>query len=142
MELSPNEVVGILSPNHCDFYAAITGPLRAGLSVTPLNTMSTAAEIAKQLQSSNARLVFTHISHLEKAEAAAKSAGCVQDIILLGDRDSGGRVCLRSLAKANAAKPHPISISNDQTALLPYSSGTTGVLLAQPRDRHAIPILL
>ena len=30
-------VVGLLSPNHCDYYAAVMGTLRAGLTVTPMN---------------------------------------------------------------------------------------------------------
>ncbi len=30
-------VVGLLSPNHCDYYAAVMGTLRAGRTVTPMN---------------------------------------------------------------------------------------------------------
>ena len=37
MNFAADEVVGLLSPNHCDYYAALAGTLRAGLSVTPMN---------------------------------------------------------------------------------------------------------
>ena len=126
MNFAADEVVGILSPNHCDYYAGVTGPLRAGLTVTPMNPVYTEEEITTQLVGSNSRVVFAHPDGLEKVEAAAKAAPCVKDIIVFGDQNIGGRTSVRSLINATSTKPSPITISNDTTALLPYSSGTTG----------------
>ncbi len=87
----------------------------------------TPEEIATQLRGSNARVVFTHADTLAKVEQAVKDAPNVREIVLLGDQGTGGRTSLRALVEgAGEARPSPLSIANDFTAVLPYSSGTTG----------------
>jgi acyl-coenzyme A synthetase/AMP-(fatty) acid ligase len=125
--LAPGSVTGVVSPNHCDFYAAVAGSLRAGLGVTPVNPTCSPKEIAMQLTKSDTRLVFAHADLLAPVEEAAKLAGCVRDVVVLGDQQHGGRESLRGLVRAtNGRAPAAVNVELDDLALLPFSSGTTG----------------
>jgi len=127
MNFASDEMVGLLSPNHCDYYAAVAGTLRAGLPVTPMNPVYTSEEIATQLKGSNAKVLITHAGILDKVQEALKDAPSVKELFVVGDEDTAGVTSIRSLIKNTSTSPTELSISNDATAVLPYSSGTTGM---------------
>jgi 4-coumarate--CoA ligase len=119
------DVVALHAPNVPAYVTVFHGLLRAGVTVTTVNALSTGPEITKQLADSGARLVITVSALLVAAEAGAKAAGLTAEQLVVLDGAEG----YPSLADL-LAEPHPApDVSFDPAthlAVLPYSSGTTG----------------
>ena len=79
--LGKGDVLALFSPNSIEFPVAFHGACMAGLTVTTMNVLSTAEEVAKQLADSGAKLLVTIDAFLDRATAAADIAG-VNDIIV------------------------------------------------------------
>ncbi|MBN9100442.1 MAG: AMP-binding protein [Pseudonocardia sp.] len=118
------DVVGILSPNTPYYAAVFHGILRANAIVTSANSLYTAGELAHQLTDSGAKLLFTVSPFLETARKAVAEAGMAADSIIVLDSADG----VTSLADllATIASPPAQTVGAHDTAVLPYSSGTTG----------------
>jgi acyl-CoA synthetase (AMP-forming)/AMP-acid ligase II len=124
------DVVGLLAPNSSAFAIAFHGILRAGATATTVNALFTAKDIAKQLTDSHAKMLITVTPLLAPAQEAAATIGLSDaDLVVLdGDGEAaGGHPNAVDLLSAGAA---PAQVSFDPAthlAVLPYSSGTTGV---------------
>jgi acyl-CoA synthetase (AMP-forming)/AMP-acid ligase II len=100
--LAKGDVFAIWCPNGIEFVIAYYGALTAGAVVTTINPLATAEDAAHQLGQAHARwLLTTQELFAEKAAAAAADAGV-------------------DTAPSVAIEP-------DDTAILPFSSGTTGL---------------
>jgi len=119
------DVVGILSPNTPHYAAVFHGVLRANAIVTSANSLYTAGELAHQLHDSGAKMIFTVSALLPTAQGAAEQAGLPADAIVTLDQVDG----VTSLAEflATAGEPPALTVGASDTAVLPYSSGTTGL---------------
>ncbi|WP_214364627.1 AMP-binding protein [Pseudonocardia sp. H11422] len=118
------DVVGIFAPNTPYWVASFHGVLRANAVVTSANSLYTPGELAHQLGDSGAKLLITISPFLDRATAAAKEAGLADDAIIVLD-GADGYTSLRDLLGTTAEAP-AIEVDGDDTAVLPYSSGTTG----------------
>lgn len=117
------DVLGLFAPNSPEFALAFYGALRAGGVVTTLNSLATAPDVEYQLRDAGARVLVTVGAFLERATTAAERAG-VRDILLL-DAAPGGTP-LAALLEIDAPAPN-VSVASQDLAVLPYSSGTTGL---------------
>ncbi|WP_274559834.1 4-coumarate--CoA ligase family protein [Streptomyces spiramyceticus] len=126
--LRQGDVLALHSPNTVAFPAAFFGATRAGASVTTVHPLSTAEEFAKQLRDSSARWIVTISPLLSVARRAAEMVGGIEEIFVC-DRDpaEAHRSLLDMLASTDAPDPQIIIDPAEDTAALPYSSGTTGV---------------
>ena len=124
--VGPGDVVGLLSPNIPEFATVFHGALRAGATVTTLNALYTAAEIEKQLRDSNASWLFTVSPLLAQAVAGAEAAGIPAEKIVVLD-GAEGHPNLRDFLTTGAPAPELSFDPAETVAVLPYSSGTTGV---------------
>lgn len=121
--IGAGDVVGVLCPNTPAFGVLFHGILRAGATVTTVNVLSTAGEIAKQLADAGAKLLYTFRPLAERAKEAARDAGLVDPVLLVdGDGDSAEH---RILARPGL-KPQVSVEPGTHLAALPYSSGTVG----------------
>jgi acyl-CoA synthetase (AMP-forming)/AMP-acid ligase II len=121
--IGPGDAVALLCPNTPAFAVAFHGILRAGATVTTVNLLSTAAEIAKQLTAAGARTLVTVTALASAAQEATGMAGLDAGAVLLLDTE-------RPPASALATGPVPALDGFDpaeRVAVLPFSSGTTGV---------------
>jgi len=118
------DVVGIQSPNTPYYAAVFHGVLRANAIVTSANSLYTAGELAHQLVDSGAKLLFTISPFLDTARKAVAEAGMPAESIIVLDGAEG----VTSLADllATTAAPPAQTVGAHDTAVLPYSSGTTG----------------
>ena len=112
------DVLGLVSPNVPEFAVAFHAALCVGGTVTTLNPMWTAREMARQLGDAGARLLVAGPGSLEKARTAGREAG-VEDVLGLPGPEPGED------APAAPADGPAIDPARD-LACLPYSSGTTG----------------
>ena len=119
------DVVGIFSPNTPYYAAVFHGILRANAIVTSANSLYSPGELAHQLKDSGAKLLFTASPFLERAAAAVEQAGLPADSIIVLD-GAEGYASLRDLLASTADVPAADVVATD-TAVLPYSSGTTGL---------------
>nr|WBO78702.1 4-coumarate--CoA ligase family protein [Streptomyces sp. SBE_14.2] len=119
------DVVALHSPNTVAFPTAFYAATRAGASVTTVHPLYTPEEFARQLKDSAARWIITVSPLLESARRAAELAGGVQEIFVC-DSAPGHRSLIDMLA-TTAPEPEVDIDPAEDTAALPYSSGTTGV---------------
>ena len=115
-------VLAILAPNMPEYAIALHGPLYAGGTVTTLNPSYTATEVHHQLKDSGATLLVTVPALLATAREAAAGTG-VTGIVVVGEGDAPP---LTSLMGDPLAEQVAVDVERD-TAVLPYSSGTTGL---------------
>ena len=118
------DVVALFAPNTPHYVAVFHGILRANAIVTSINSLYTPGELAHQLTDSGAKLLFTVSPFLDRAVAAVAEAGLPADAIIVLD-GAEGHASLRDLL-ATTAEPPVQSVTATDTAVLPYSSGTTG----------------
>ncbi len=115
-------VLAILAPNMPEYAIALHGPLYAGGTVTTLNPSYTATEVHHQLKDSGATLLVTVPALLPNAREGAAGTG-VTGIVVVGEGDAPP---LTSLMGDPLAEQVAVDVERD-TAVLPYSSGTTGL---------------
>jgi len=128
--LKPGDVVGLLCPNTPAFAVVFHGALRAGLTVTTINSLYTPDEIAAQLADSSARLLITVSPLAQGASAAAEKVGLEPgDVVVLDGpgEAADGHPSLRDWLTAGQPAPDVRFDPATHLAVLPYSSGTTGL---------------
>ena len=122
--ISAGDVVGVWAPNSPEYAVVFHGVLRANAIVTSANSLYTPGELAHQLADSGAKLLFTVSPFLERAAAALAEAGLPEDAVVTLD-EVDGVTSLAELLETTASPPERTTTASD-TAVLPYSSGTTG----------------
>ncbi|MDF9749775.1 AMP-binding protein [Arthrobacter sp. ES3-54] len=123
--LGVNGVAAILCPNVPAFAAVFHGLLRAGATVTTVNSLYTADEIAIQLTDAGAGWLFTVSALLPAAREAAQRTGIpAARLVVLDGAD--GHPSLGDLLALSAPAPRVSFDPATHVAVLPYSSGTTG----------------
>ncbi len=122
----PGTVLGLLCPNVPAFATVFHGILRAGATVTTINSLSTAGEIGKQLKDAGATWLLTVSPLLPAAQAAAAELGIADDHLVVLD-GADGHPNLRELLTEGHPAPEVTVDPASHVAVLPYSSGTTGI---------------
>ena len=118
--------VGLLCPNVPAFATVFHGILRAGATVTTINSLYTAGEIAKQLKDAGATWLVTVSPLLSQASEAAETIGMPHDRVIVLD-GAHGHENLRQLLTEGRTAPEVSFDPATHVAVLPYSSGTTGI---------------
>ncbi|MDX3547488.1 AMP-binding protein [Streptomyces europaeiscabiei] len=126
--IGKGDVVALHSPNTVLFPVVLYATTTAGGTVTTLSPLATPAEIAKQLIDAEARLMVSVSALVETARAAVelvrRQTGRDTEILVC-DKAEGHRSVLGLLSDCDV--PAFESDPAVDVAVLPYSSGTTGV---------------
>jgi acyl-CoA synthetase (AMP-forming)/AMP-acid ligase II len=115
--------------NSLEWVVAAYGLLAAGVTVTPANASYDVHEIAHQVNDSGASLVFVSPANLPallKAREAFKTPVPDSHIIVLGEGAQGFKSLGEHLG-APSEQEHFDGLASRATAVLCYSSGTTGL---------------
>ncbi len=118
--------LALLSPNIPAFATVFHGALRAGVTVTTVNALYTADEIAHQLRDAGATWLVTISPFLAQAKTAAAEHGIDDDHLIVMD-GADGHPSLRDLLVEQHPAPDVTFDPATHIAVLPYSSGTTGL---------------
>ena len=112
--------VGIFSPNHVDYAAVFYGSLLAGATVTTLNPLYTAHEVATQLEDAGAVVLFAFTPMRAAVDEARKDLPLLRNVFPIDD--------LPAVLEGVPEDFRPVPINpREDVAALPYSSGTTGL---------------
>jgi acyl-CoA synthetase (AMP-forming)/AMP-acid ligase II len=129
--LGRGDVIALFAPNNPYYPVVFHGALAAGVAVTTVNALYTPDELAFQLRDSGAKLLVTISPFLDRARAALREEGlAVTEVVLMDDaRDEASTPmpenALADLLTTTAERPS-VTVTGDDVAALPYSSGTTG----------------
>ncbi|MFI2212014.1 AMP-binding protein [Streptomyces sp. NPDC020141] len=123
--LRKGDVLALHSPNSVLYPSVLYGATRAGASVTTVHPLATAEELATQLRDASARWIVTVAPLLETARRAAELAPGIVEIFVCDRAD--GHVCVADMALSTAPEPAVDIDPDEDVAVLPFSSGTTGV---------------
>ncbi|HET7635246.1 MAG TPA: AMP-binding protein [Burkholderiales bacterium] len=99
----------------------LIGIMYAGCVVQPINLLAQPAQLAYVLDHSDTRIVFTTAEHAERLHAAMKNlARPIEIVVINPDAES-------IFDAADLPQTEPAEISENDEALLMYTSGTTGM---------------
>ncbi|XP_038119997.1 probable 4-coumarate--CoA ligase 1 [Culex quinquefasciatus] len=126
--MQKGEVVGLLLPNIPEYVPAIYGSLMAGLTVTFANPLYTPEEICRQFENAGVRLVITLPVLLPVAQIYKSKAKKYRGTVSIGGQHNVQENIFgfQQLLMENHESELPV-IDPEETAILPYSSGTTGM---------------
>jgi long-chain acyl-CoA synthetase len=116
--LQPGDRAGVMLPNVPAFAVVYHGVLRAGAVVVPMNPLLKEREVEYYVQDSGARFLFAWHEVPDATTDAARAAGT--ELIVVGPGEFE-----RKLATL-AADPDIASRAAEDTAVILYTSGTTG----------------
>src|SRR5829696_1674693 len=116
--LQRGDRVGLMLPNVPYFPSIYYGILRAGGVVVPMNVLLKAREVAYYLGDSGAKLVFAWGDFAEAAEGGASEAGAEPILVKPGE--------FEGLVGSYDDSCETVERSGDDTAVILYTSGTTG----------------
>ncbi len=115
--IEPGDRVGMVLPNVLSFPVVFYGALLAGAAVVPMNPLLKAREVEYYLRDSGARLV---VSGEQSAEPVGEAAGTVGiEAVTVG-------AALPEALMADEPLAEPVDRADDDTAVILYTSGTTG----------------
>jgi len=123
--IGKGDVVATYMPNLPEYALIFLGVVRANATNTTANPLYTPHELAHQLADSGAKLLLTIAPFLDNAREAAAEVG-LTDIVVVGE-GPGEEPTLADLLAAGAAPPALDIDPAEDVAVLPYSSGTTGL---------------
>jgi long-chain acyl-CoA synthetase len=115
----PGDRVALMLPNVPHFEVAYYGILRAGAIVVPLNVLNKQREVEYYLRDSGAKLIFVWNDFAVEAEPAARETGCDLIAVAPGEFE-------QTLFQTEAIT-EMVERDAEDTAVLLYTSGTTGV---------------
>ena len=118
------DVLAIYMPNLPEYAIVFHGVASAGGKCTTANPLYTANELAHQLTDSGAKILVTVAPFLDVANEAAEQAG-VEDVFVVGEAE--GATPFTELLGDPSEAPDPDIDPGSDLAVLPYSSGTTGL---------------
>jgi long-chain acyl-CoA synthetase len=127
----PGQHVALMIPNVPHFTVAYFGAHYAGLPVVPLNVLLTGDEVAYHLNDADAVALVVWEGFLPQAEKAARHTESLKHLIVARGPDSAvavprGGHDMMQLARSNARIDEDYATRPDDTAVILYTSGTTG----------------
>jgi long-chain acyl-CoA synthetase len=116
--LQVGDRVGLMLPNVPAFATAYYGVLRAGGVVVPMNPLLKQREVEYYLGDSGAKILLAWHDFAAEAEVGAKTAGAETIPVVPG--------AFEAMLAAVEAATNPVSRDDTDTAVILYTSGTTG----------------
>ncbi|XP_078590150.1 putative 4-coumarate--CoA ligase 1 [Branchiostoma floridae x Branchiostoma japonicum] len=122
------DVLALYAPNLPEYAIVLFAVTAVGGIITTVNPLYTVGELTNQLTHSNAQYLVTVAEFAENARKAKSNCPDVKDIYVIGGTAEGCKPLSDLLADDGSAVPEDVKIDpREDIAILPYSSGTTGL---------------
>ncbi|MCP3942670.1 MAG: long-chain fatty acid--CoA ligase [Desulfobacteraceae bacterium] len=125
--IQPLDKVLVLMMNSPKVVITYQAILRAGAIVIPVIYTLGTTEIRHILKNSRANTIITEKAFLDKARQACRSLKTLEHIIIMDKKDCPGTHNYRQLTHPYPDTAPQINISHGDTAVILYTSGTTGI---------------
>lgn len=129
--LGRGDVLAVMAPNSPEWLLGCYAAMTAGGAVTGVNPLYTPREVAAQLAGTGARFLLTVPAFLDTARAAIAEYGRDCTVLLCGAEPASRAPAAPAVVPFAALLAHdpirPTRIDPDAPALLPSSSGTSGL---------------
>ena len=119
--------VGILAPNCVEFVIALYGIVKVGAVATTMNSGYREREIAHQMNDSGAQVLVVHEALSPTAEAARDEIRSLKHLIVTSETSNNPDSFWGLIEHAPSTVPAVVINPKVDLAILPYSSGTTGL---------------
>jgi acyl-CoA synthetase (AMP-forming)/AMP-acid ligase II len=125
--MQKGDVIAIFAPNSPEWAVIFFGAMRCGVVLSTLNPQYRDHELGHQLSDSKAIVLITIPALLPTAKSgAARVQGQIKEFFTFGE--TKGATPFSNLLKAGPQCFRPVSVNpSEDLAVLPYSSGTTGL---------------
>jgi long-chain acyl-CoA synthetase len=123
-DIQPGDRCAILADNDIAWCASYLGILRVGAIAVPLDTHYAPQQIAKLLQDSGAKIIFTTERYAASVAEASRLAGASVKLSLLRGSYPGFESLSQLESTSGGALPGGVVTLNDAAVIL-YTSGTT-----------------
>jgi acyl-CoA synthetase (AMP-forming)/AMP-acid ligase II len=117
------DTFAIYAPNLPEYPVAFHGVTAVGGVVTTINPLYTVEELTRQLDDTEATYLLTVPPFADRAAEAAE-ATAVEEVFVLGESEIGTPFPVLFDTETD---PPDVAVEPDDLAVLPYSSGTTGM---------------
>jgi acyl-CoA synthetase (AMP-forming)/AMP-acid ligase II len=125
LDIQPGDHVAFLGKNSTTFFDVLFGVNKAAAALVPLNWRLAMPEMAAIIEDASPSVIIVDREYNEVAEAVRKSSRRQCRKIVFDSTSTGGSE-LEDLLKASSASDPVIQVNPWQTAVLMYTSGTTG----------------
>ena len=126
------EVLALVSPNLPEYTTVLFGALAAGGTVCTCNPTYSVEELTYQFQNSSSKMVATVPGILHTVREAAERAN-IDKVVVIDPTDTSSRklsddvLSYQAMVNDGGSLFSPVKASPSDLAILPYSSGTTGL---------------
>lgn len=124
--VSKGDRVAILSENRPEWVEAFFGIISCGGIVLPVDAKLTSNEIQFILNDSKARCVFVSAAHIGTIDGLRRVLPHLEKVIIFDKSDRADTISLNKL-RPHRGKDRDRTVYPDDTAIIVYTSGTTGV---------------
>ena len=131
--MQKGDVLCLVAPNSPQVCMTYFATVACGGIFSSCNSSYTVDELVYQFKNSGSKYLATTPALLPTVREAASKAGCVEKMIILGDDGGSGErnnmMSYHNLVKDSGSRfPDDLKVnSTEDIAILPYSSGTTGL---------------
>jgi acyl-CoA synthetase (AMP-forming)/AMP-acid ligase II len=126
--------IGFLGKNSVEFFEVWFGAVKAGCTLTPLNWRSAEAELAVLVKDARIPLLVADTEFAEAAHRVRDATGA--DVVVFGAAGPGS---LDEWLDRFGGPDPAITVHESDTALLAYTSGTTGRPKVMPARSSSAP---
>jgi long-chain acyl-CoA synthetase len=123
--LEPGDRLLLFLPNCPQYLIASIGAFKAGVVISPVNPQYKRREVAYQLEDTDAGAIVTHPALREVVDEATEDAGMDPEVITIQSEDWPRDADDHAFEELRG-EPTLVDRADDDVALLPYTSGTTG----------------
>lgn len=123
--LQKGDRVGLLQHNCHQFLEVMFGCFKAGLVLTPLNTRFAGAELAYILNNAKAAALIFGQEFIPTVESIREGLDAKRHYICIGNEPAEGYITYDKFYQSTDEEVK-IEVFDDDLAVLPYTSGTTG----------------
>ncbi|KAF5291053.1 hypothetical protein FQA39_LY14486 [Lamprigera yunnana] len=137
-----HDITAVILPNVPEYGIILLGAIRAGLVVTTVNPSYSADEISRQLVDSNSKLIFTTNELYSIVKQALVVSNRETPIVVIkttvGESLSSDAIDFNDITEMNWNVQFDVKRNINDTIILPYSSGTTGLPKGVELTHHNI----
>ncbi len=127
LSLAPGERVLVILPRVPEWWDALIGLLKAGVTAIPGTTLLTPKDLSYRIELAGVTAVITDADGAERIDAIGNSLAALKQRILVGSERRPGWQSFEELVAAQAAPLERVATRRDDPALVYFTSGTTGM---------------